>query len=165
MGPEESYCNFKAMKYLIRSVKYFFYFSILCFAIVVALVFIGAVEGNIDAIFKDGYNSLWKIAVFFAVVAAVYPKLGFISRGIPVDKDWNEIRDTVIEYFKDRRYDVESEDGDTITFRFRTIAGRLSKMYEDRITLTRTPEGYQMEGLRKDVLRLAVGMENQCERL
>ena len=45
------------------------------------------------------------------------------------------------------------------------MAGRLSKMYEDRITLTRTPDGYQMEGLRKDVLRLAVGIENQCERL
>lgn len=165
MGPEDSYYNFKAMKYLIRSVKYFFYFSILCCIIVAALVFIGAVEGNIDSIFKDGYNSLWKIAVFFAAVAAVYPKLGFINRSIPVDKDWSEIRNDVIEYFKDRRYDVESEDGDTITFRFRTIAGRLSKMYEDRIILTRIPGGYQMEGLRKDVLRLAAGMENQCERL
>ena len=38
---------------------------------------------------------------------------------------------------------------------------RLSKMYEDRITLRCTPEGYEMEGLRKDVLRLAAGWEHR----
>ena len=55
------------MKYLIRSVKYFFYFAALTTVIVLVLVFIGAVEGGIDNIFQDGYNSLWKIAIFFAI--------------------------------------------------------------------------------------------------
>ena len=66
------------MKYFIRSVKYFFYFAFLTTAIILALVLIGAVEGDINAIFEDGYNTLWKIAIFFAVVAALYPKFGFI---------------------------------------------------------------------------------------
>ena len=67
------------MKYLIRAVKYFFYFAILTTVIVTALVMIGAVEGGIENIFEDGYNSLYKIAIFFAIVAAVYPKFGFVT--------------------------------------------------------------------------------------
>lgn len=147
------------MKYLIRAVKYFFYFAFLTTAIVLALVLIGAVEGDIDTIFNGGYSALWKIAIFFAVVAAVYPKVGFICREIAVDREWKEIRDEVLEYFKERRYDLESESEDTVTFRFRDTAGKLSKMYEDRLTLARTPHGYTLEGLRKDVMRLATGLE------
>ena len=75
------------MKYFIRSVKYFFYFAFLTTAIVLVLVLIGAVEGDINSIFEGGYSALWKIAIFFALVAAGYPKVGFIRREIHVGKD------------------------------------------------------------------------------
>lgn len=149
------------MKYLVRSVKYFFYFAIITSLIVTALVMIGAVEGDIDSIFRGGYSALWKIAIFFAIVAAVYPKVGFITREIPVDKDWNEIRETAVGYFRDRRYDIESESASEVTFRLRGAVGRLTKMNEDRLTLRRTADGYTLEGLRKDVLRLAIGLEHR----
>lgn len=149
------------MKYTIRAIKYFFYFSIITTAIVLALVLIGAVEGDINEIFEGGYKALWKIAAFFAVVAAVYPKVGFIRREVPLRREWTEVREDTISYFRDRRYILESENGDTVTFRCKDVASRLSKMYEDRITLKITPEGYEMEGLRKDVLRLAAGWEHR----
>ena len=147
------------MKYFIRSVKYFIYFSLMCAAIVCALALIGAVEGNIDSIFSEGYRSIGKIAIFFAMVAAVYPKVAFINRDIASEKDWNEMRQAILEFMKDRQYDLESETDDVMTFRLRGFAGRLSKMYEDRLTLTKTDEGYQLEGLRKDVMRLSSGLE------
>ena len=149
------------MKYLVRSVKYFFYFAIITSLIVTALVMIGAVEGDIDSIFRGGYSALWKIAIFFAIVATVYPKVGFITREIPVDKDWDEIRETAVGYFRDRRYDIESESASEVTFRLRGAVGRLTKMNEDRLTLRRTADGYTLEGLRKDVLRLAIGLEHR----
>jgi hypothetical protein len=149
------------MKYTIRAIKYFFYFATITTAIVLALVLIGAVEGDINEIFEGGYKALWKIAAFFAIVAAVYPKVGFIKREIPVSRGWGDIKEETISYFRDRRYILESENGDTVTFRCKDIASRLSKMYEDRITLRCTPEGYEMEGLRKDVLRLAAGWEHR----
>ena len=149
------------MKYLVRSVKYFFYFAIITSLIVTALVMIGAVEGDIDSIFRGGYSALWKIAIFFAIVAAVYAKVGFITREIPVDKDWDEIRETAVGYFRDRRYDIESESASEVTFRLRGAVGRLTKMNEDRLTLRRTADGYTLEGLRKDVLRLAIGLEHR----
>ena len=151
------------MKYLIRSIKYFIYFSLVCTLIITALVLIGAVEGNIEAIFEEGYTSIGKIAIFFAVVAAVYPKVGFINRGISSDKEWSEVRNDVIEYMNERQWDLESESDGVATFRVRGVAAKLSKMYEDRITLTKSAEGYQMEGHRKDVMRLAIGLENRLD--
>ena len=149
------------MKYIIRAVKYFFYFSILSTTLILALVLIGAVESNINAIFEEGYNSLWKIGVFFAAVSAVYPKVGFISRSVAVNREWNEIREEAVSFFNDRRYELESETLDKITFRIKGTAGRFSKMFEDRVTVTRVLGGYEFEGLRKDVLRLGASFENK----
>ena len=149
------------MKYLVRSVKYFIYFSFICTVIICALVLIGAVEGNIDSIFNEGYKSVGKIAIFFAMVAAVYPKLGFITQDIQTGKSWSEARKDIMEYMTERNYCLEAENEGTVTFRLKGTAGRLSKMFEDRLTLKKTEDGFQLEGLRKDVMRLAMGLENR----
>ena len=152
------------MKYLIRSVKYFFYFALLTTAIVFALVLIGAVEGNIEGIFEDGYNSLWKIAVFFAIVAAVYPKFGFVARKLDTNADWDTVRNTAIRYFSEKPYKIENETSDSVSFRRRDPIGRMTKMGEDRITLSRTEDGFVMDGLRKDVYLYAAGLEHNLPR-
>lgn len=59
----------------------------------------------------------------------------------------------------ERHYDLESEDAEGMTFRIHGLAGKLSKMYEDRITIRWNADGFMMEGLRKDILRLATGLE------
>ena len=147
------------MKYFIRAVKYFFYFAFLTTAIVLVLVATGMASSDINELFEGGYNALWKMAIFFAIVGAVYPKLGFISRKMYIQKGKDEIRDATVEYMSERSYGFESETPDSITFRYRGTIGRLTRMYEDRIILTRTEDGYIMEGLRKDVMRLATGLE------
>jgi hypothetical protein len=148
------------MKYLIRSVKYFFYFAILSSAIVLALVLTGAVEGDINNIFEGGYSALWKIALFYAAAAAVYPKLGFIKREISFVT--NEVpREDLIEFFRERRYVLESDKDGIMTFRYRDLPGRLSKMLEDHVTVTREMGIYSLEGLRKDVIRLATAFETR----
>ena len=149
------------MKYIVRAIKYFFYFATLSTLLITALVLIGAVENNINAIFEEGYNSLWKIALFFAVVSAIYPMVGYANRHVYVNREWNEIREDAINFFNDRKYELESENQDKITFRIKGTAGRLSKMFEDRVTVTRVFDGYKFEGLRKDVLRLGAGFEHK----
>lgn len=152
------------MKYLIRSVKYFFYFALLTTAIILALVLIGAVEGNIEAIFEGGYDSLWKIALFFVAVAAVYPNLAFIKRDIPATGEFTEMKSEIIEFMKDRRYELESDNGTSLNFRIRGVAGKLAKMYEDRITISATLGGIRMEGLRKDIIRLSTGLASRLDQ-
>ena len=148
------------MKYLIRSVKYFFYFAFLTTAIVLALVLIGAVEGNIETIFEDGYNSLWKIAAFFAIVAAVYPKFGFVTRKLDTNADWDTVRNAALKYFSEKPFKVETQTDGSISFRRRDPIGSMTKMGEDRITVVRKEDGYALEGLRKDVFLYASGLES-----
>ena len=148
------------MKYFIRSVKYFFYFAFLTALIVAALVATGMTDGNIETMFEGGYNALWKMAIFFALVAAVYPKVGFIRKAFLVQGSMDEIRGTVISYLQEHHFELESEEDDTFTFRQRGILNRLTRMYEDRLILTVREDGsIEMEGLRKDVFRLAAGLE------
>ena len=147
------------MKHLVRSIKYFFYFTFLTVIIISALVLTGMADGNIETMFRGGYSALWKIALFFALVAAFYPKVGFIRRSIVSDKDWNEIKGAVISYMNGHSFELEDESKDMMTFRHKGALSRLSRMYEDRITVCRTPEGLEMEGLRKDVFRMSAGLE------
>ena len=146
------------MKYIVRAIKYFFYFAFFATAIILALVFIGLVEGDINAIFENGTNDLWKIIVFFAAVASVYPNLAFITRQMPAEEDRKATIERIKAHMSARHYVLESETAEGMTFRFHGLAGKLSKMFEDRITIKWNEEGYTMEGLRKDVLRLAAGL-------
>lgn len=147
------------MKYFIRSVKYFFYFAFLTTLIIFALTLTGMAEGDIETMFKGGYNAIWKMALFFVVVAAVYPKLGFIKRSISYKGEWQDIREEVINYFKDKNFELESESREVVTFRHRGLMNRLTRMFEDRVTLTFTPDGIDIDGLRKDVFRISTGLE------
>lgn len=147
------------MKYLIRSIKYFFYFAFLTTAIILALVATGLAEGDINTMFRGGPDAIWKIALFFVAVAAVYPKVGFISRKVSSARPWSEIRGEVIDFFKERQYEPESENAGTVTFRHKGVLNRITRMYEDRITLTILEDGFEMEGLRKDVFRISVNLE------
>lgn len=149
------------MKYLTRSIKYFFYFSTVTAIMIAILIFIGAVEGDISQIFDGGYSALWKIAIFFAAVAAVYPKVGFITRDIMISGDWAGISTEAVAFFRERGYVLESENDGTVTFRRKGTASRIIKMCEDRITVTAGPGTLSVEGLRKDVMRLAAGLEHR----
>ena len=153
--------KYKAMKYFVRAVKYFFYFAAITTAIILVLVLIGAVEGDIYSIFAGGPDAIWKIAIFFACVAAVYPKLAFIRRDVSIDAEWSEIRDEVIAFFNERRYELESEEGSVATFRLRGKGARLAKMCEDRLILSKGPSGYTLEGLRKDALHISAALEHR----
>ena len=59
-----------ALKYIVRAIKYFFYFSIIMIVIMSILVLAHVVDGNIETMFRDGYNSLWEIGLMFAAVTA-----------------------------------------------------------------------------------------------
>ena len=146
------------MKYLVRSIKYFFYFAFFTTLVLFALVFLNMADSNLESNFAGGSADFLKIGLFYAAVAAVYPKLAFINRKLYIDAS-ADMQAELILFFQDYRYVLESQTEDTMTFRIKGVGPRLIKMCEDRITITRTLDGYYMEGLRKDVLRLASGLE------
>lgn len=150
----------KALKYIIRAVKYFFYFSFLLVVILAVLVLAHVVDGNIETMFRDGYNSLWQIGLMFAAVSAVYPIFGFVKKEAVIPGEYSEIRGDVVKFMENRGYRLESESGENMTFRSRSVLNRMTRMLEDRITFTRTLGGFELEGLRKDTIRIIYGLEN-----
>lgn len=153
------------MKYIVRAVKYFFYFCFLLALILTVLVLIRAVPADLEQIFVNGYDSYWQIALMFAAVSAFYPMFGFMKKDILVPGEPAEHRAAILEYMEGRGYMLEKEDGGVMTFRLRSTFGRIAKMYEDRITLSRYVSGYTVEGLRRDVVRIGNGLDSRLGSL
>lgn len=151
------------MRYFIRAVKYFIYFILLFVVIMAVLVLTGAAEGDISTMFRGGYSALWKIAVIFAVISAIYPSVGFIRKEAMIPGNWEEDKDIIKEFMGGRGYVLETEDTGTMSFR-KTGMSRFTRMYEDRVTLSAKIGGVEIEGMRKDVLRLAMGLESRFRR-
>lgn len=151
------------MRYFIRAIKYFIYFILLFVVIMAVLVLTGAAEGDISTMFRGGYSALWKIAVIFAVISAIYPSVGFIRKEAMIPGSWEEDKDIIKEFMGGRGYVLETEDTGTMSFR-KTGMSRFTRMYEDRVTLSAKIGGVEIEGMRKDVLRLAMGLESRFRR-
>ncbi len=140
------------MRYIIRSIKYFICCVIVLALALAAVVLFGAADWDIGTLFRNGYDALWQIAIVFAGVAAGYPKIGYLSRTLSA-----ECRpETVTECMTALGYIPEKTEPGLMTFRHGSTMSRLSRMFEDRITFSETPEGHiQVEGLRKDVVRIS----------
>ena len=147
------------MKYIVRAIKYFFYFTFVIVIIMSILVMLKLVGPGIETMFRNGYDSLWQIALMFGIVAAFYPMFGFMKKDAIVSGSYDEIKNGIFAYMEEKGYRLEKEDGENLTFRLKNPIHRLSRMYEDRITFTRTVSGFQLEGLRKDVVRIVYGLE------
>ena len=143
------------MKYLIRAFKQFVYLSVILCLVIFILVKAGIVEADLSKMFVNGYDSIWQIAIIIAVFAAVYPHLGYSSREIHLYGSDGELKSGVREVMEDKGYRLEKDNGEEMTFVKRAPLTRLVKLWEDRITLTRTVSGYSAEGLTKDVVRIA----------
>ena len=126
------------------------------------LILLGMADSNIESNFEGGYNDFWKMGLFFAAVAAIYPKLGFMNRKLYITPS-QDVMGEAIFYLQEKGYTLETRTEDTMTFRLRSPLSRVVKMCEDRITITRTLDGYYMEGLRKEVIRLASGLEYRLQ--
>lgn len=147
------------MRYLIRSIKYFIYYMVFLAVILLLLILFGAADWDPGTLFRDGKDSLWKIAVLFAAVAAVYPKIGFTARTFTTRAGEKEVRGTALAYMKQLGYVLENEDCGIMSFRQEGFTSRLSRMYEDRITIKDEEGKVTVEGLRKDVVRISGGLE------
>lgn len=146
------------MRYFIRALKYFIYVSVIMVLILLALMLLKVISTDINTVFSQGWKSVGWIALMFAGVSAVYPSFGYGKRHAEVPGQTSEIRDGVIAFMKSRNYSLEAEDGENMSFRSDSKVFRLSRTFEDRITLTRELGGYSVEGPAKDIVRIAYGL-------
>lgn len=149
------------MKYLIRAVKYFIYVCILAALMILVLIAAKVIKSDINLIFRNGYDSLWQIALLFALVSLIYPKFGYTRRGAHISGEFNEIKDKIIGLMEERGYVLESAEGENMKFRLKSAFARARRVWEDRISLTREFAGYMVEGPTKDVVRIVYSLESR----
>ena len=147
------------MKYLIRSLKYFVWFVLILAITLAILTALGLVEANLESMFRDGTKSLWQIAALFFILALIYPISGFRKQKAVIPGEFGEIRDKIVGLMGQRGYVLEKEDGENMSFRLETKFRQAMKMFEDRITMTREPGGFNVEGLRREVVRIISFLE------
>lgn len=147
------------MKYIIRAIKYYLYMVILVTLMLAALSFMHVTEWDASTMFRNGYDSIWQLALAFLAIALLYPKFGFNSRGVIIPGEYGEIRNGILSYMEEHGYALESEEGENLTFRAKSPIRRLTRFFEDRITMTRDFGGFRAEGLTKDIVRIVNGLE------
>ena len=149
------------MKYIERALKYYLSILILLVIILFALVKLNLANADLGTMFRNGYDSLWQIAAILAVFSAIYPKIGYGTRSITAPGPYSDFRNRIIEFMDERDYKLLKEDGEKMVFVLRSPIRRLFKMFEDNITITKEMVGFSIEGLTKDVVRVASGLENR----
>lgn len=152
------------MKYFIRSVKYFFYFAVLC-GIILVLTFHFSTKPEgltlMDILLVDG--SVYKMLIFFVAVAAVYPALGFQKKPVYVS-NLKEHKKEIEELFVNANYILAYEDATKMIFKLKNPLIRFIRLYEDSVIIDFSDNPVMMEGLRKDILRFSRGIEYICQK-
>ena len=147
------------MRYIIRAVKYFIYIWVIVIIILTALVLMNLVSSDINVMFQHGWKSVGLIAVMFAAVSAFYPLFGYTKRLAAVLGELDANDKEVIEYMTGdvRKYKLESQDGEKMTFRSRSVLRRI--IWDDRITIEKGLGGYYVEGVGREVAKIVPGLE------
>lgn len=145
-------------RYLIRSVKYFAALFVLYAAFMYVMHAAGATMltlGDDFAVLVGTPRGRLMIAAA-AVLAAVYPKLSFVSRR--VEGDTVENRGQIIAAMDAAGYTLVSEEDGRMVFR----AGRVQQLFnlwEDEVAVAQYGQWIEISGIRRSVVRTAIRLD------
>ena len=146
------------MLYFFRAFKFFLYVCVLCLALF-ALVFFTSDHGDLTFWEMTPRENHWKLLLFLAVFAGVYPLFRFTTRKVYLNRPFEEDRDMLIEPILHANYIIERTEDKKITLRSKSAFTRFVQLYDDRITIDYSDNPILLIGLRKEVLRFARSME------
>jgi|GEM_PF-361121 len=154
-------------KYIIRALKYLVYFVIL-FAVIVVILYLIREDRSQTIITMFEPNAWWKIAIFFILVAAVYPVLGYSKKVIQCTGGFRKNRDEIIRTLDLMDYlpsltEKDNANPESMRFRCRNNRLRIARMGEDGVTITTRDDGdsIEIEGLRREVIAVTSILDNK----
>lgn len=154
------------MKYFIRAVKYFIYIVFIFTFVIWAMSCLSnqklmytpmEIVNNLT----HGWNSVWMILGMFAIFSAIYPMLGYMKKILNFSGSIEEYKAEFDEFMDIRGYSLEKNSDECLCYRLNGAMSRLSRSFEDRITIRQSARGFEIEGIRKDVVRIASGLESK----
>ena len=147
------------MTYIRRALKYFIQMTLIVTVIILVLMWAGVVSWDLNVAFQHGMKSVWWILAIFAVISLSYPFFGYQKRKIHVNGDPALARDGIVEALKIRGYVPESEADGVLKFHLSSPVNRAFRFWEDTITLTPVLDGWEAEGLSRDLVRVVSSIE------
>lgn len=147
----------------VRSVKYFLYIVVLYVVLVWAMKQLGYStlgEGDIWEQLFSSQKGLGFLGVVL-VVAIMYPKFGFVSRRVRINMTIK--RDQIAKEMASVGFIYQSHlsSKDVMVFRAATLSKKVFSMWEDQIEIYDRGEAMVIDGIRREVVRLAFILENR----
>ena len=153
------------MRYVIRAVKYFIQVSLTMTVILLILMAAGLISTDINVAFQNGWRSVGIIAILFGVVSGIYPVFGYSKRTVDAKGAPEEHRSDIIGIMEERGYKLEKEaDDGSMYFLLRSIPARIFRLWEDRVSITPVLGGFTVEGLTRDITRIAGNLNYKLKR-
>lgn len=137
-----------------RAVKYMVRLLVLVFALIAVMVATGMARTGADGNLADVFMTPKALLLFAIIVlwSLVYPKLGFIRQ--PLKMDFNAGKEQIQKVFSDNGFLLVEQKDNEMIFRMSSPLRRTLALWEDRIVISATDGGIEMEGMRKEVARI-----------
>lgn len=145
-------------RYIIRSVKYFVALSVL-YAV---LMWLMHATGQTVLTLRDTLTIVfctsrgWMMLGAMVALAAIYPRLSFLSRR--VEGDIAENREQIVAAFKASGYSLAGESDGRLVFRADGLR-KLLLLYEDEVVVEQFGQWITLTGIRRSVVRIALRLE------
>ncbi len=150
------------MRYVIRSLKYFIFLSVLILALIGVMVLSYPEVAGVgywdmvraQLLSRDG---LW-LAVGVVLLSAAYPRFGFVStfiEGCDIERDALRIENTMLQ----SGFKLVEEGKGYKVYRAAGPVQRLMMMFEDRVEVRTEDGGVTITGLRRQVVRMAIRLK------
>jgi hypothetical protein len=149
-------------RYVIRALKSILYFFSLAVLLIALIYFVTDKEARqVQSLMEFLQRSnLLNMAIFLGVFGLVYPFIGYVTQKAPRSRPFTDSdKEAVIKIFAAARFTPASDNGSTLTFRINNPVARVTRVFEDAITVNYAENPIVIEGLRRDVTRLAKAIE------
>lgn len=151
--------GFNMGKYLIRVVKYIIFYAILIFLMLVVVYFTSSnQEITFWELIRPG--SQQNLIILIVAFSVVYPFIGFTKQKIYTNRPFDQDKDAVIRIITESGFITASDNDGKLVFKAKRISMRIFRVFEDKITLDYTDNPLVMEGMRRDVQRIARHLEH-----
>ena len=147
------------VRYILCTVKYLLAFIVLY----LGLLWISQRVSGVDVPLLDSVMATLQtrkgqmLVVAVVVLAAMYPKWGFITRS--VECDMTEDREQILAAFQASGFELVAENSGKMIFRADNIVRRLSFLLEDEIELTQCGQSVEIRGIRRAAARIVYRLD------
>jgi hypothetical protein len=151
--------GFNIGRYLIRVVKYIIFYAILIFLMLVVVYFTSSTRDiTFWELIRPGQQT--NLIILIVAFSVVYPFIGFTKQKIYTNRPFDQDKDAVIRIITESGFIPASDTDGKVVFKAKRISMRIFRVFEDKITLDYTDNPLVMEGMRRDVQRIARHMEH-----